>query len=186
MRGKCKYVGPQLSATVPTGGMCDDSTDFYGARRGKRKMRRLRAIALSTGLMLLVLLSTYSARAGTFSPNPGAIEQPTSDGRKGGPNVVRGDGIVLSTGNKVDHEQDFAVDEEMGLYLRRTYNHFWAATGLFGSRWLSNFDYSLAFSTVDGQSVAWAQRPDGRRIKFLATAANRWDEDKAQPVAYLV
>ncbi|MCY1461429.1 hypothetical protein D9M71_790860 [compost metagenome] len=47
----------------------------------------------------------------------------------------------------------------MGLYLQRTYNHHWSAAGVFGHHWLSNLDYSLAFSA--GDAVAWAQRPDG-------------------------
>lgn len=93
-----------------------------------------------------------------------------------------GNPIVLANGNKVERELDFAAAGEMGLFLQRTYNHFWTGVGLFGKHWLSNFDYSLAFSS----GVAWAQRPDGRRIKFLAAGTNRWNEDRAQPVAFIV
>ncbi|MDR6095951.1 DUF6531 domain-containing protein [Stenotrophomonas sp. SORGH_AS_0321] len=97
---------------------------------------------------------------------------------------TEGNPVVLYTGNKVEHEVDFASNGEMGLYLQRTYNHHWSATGLFGRHWLSNFDYSLVYS--DAQNILWAQRPDGRRIKFLLdTASGRWYEDKAQPVAYI-
>lgn len=93
--------------------------------------------------------------------------------------------VVLSTGNKVEPELDFASGGEMGLFLQRTYNHHWSAVGLFGGHWLSNFDYTLAPSS-DG-SLLWAQRPDGRRIKFVKTASgDRWNEDKAAPVAYIV
>jgi YD repeat-containing protein len=120
---------------------------------------------------------------GAFLAAKTSKEQETDDkeedcqGKAGNP-------VVLYTGNKVEHELDFASNGEMGLYLQRTYNHHWSATGLFGRHWLSNFDYSLVYS--DAQNILWAQRPDGRRIKFLLdTASGRWYEDKAQPVAYI-
>ncbi|WP_225211997.1 DUF6531 domain-containing protein [Stenotrophomonas lacuserhaii] len=120
---------------------------------------------------------------GAFVAAKTSKEQETDDkeddcqGKAGNP-------VVLYTGNKVEHELDFASNGEMGLYLQRTYNHHWSATGLFGRHWLSNFDYSLVYS--DAQNILWAQRPDGRRIKFLLdTASGRWYEDKAQPVAYI-
>lgn len=96
---------------------------------------------------------------------------------------IVGNPVVLATGNKVEHELDFASGGEMGLYLARTYNHHWSATGLFGRHWISNLDYSLVPSG-DG-TILWVQRPDGRRIKFIQTARRRWEEDKAQAVAYV-
>ncbi|MFC3815036.1 DUF6531 domain-containing protein [Lysobacter sp. GCM10012299] len=159
----------------------------WGFALTRRRERRLRALLIRIfclcGLSLVALLASQAASANPgFSVNPGAVEQPTGDESKRGGGVVRGDGIVVATGNKTSTEQDFAVDEAMGLYLQRTYNHHWNGIGLFGKHWLSNFDYSLAFSN----GAAWAQRPDGRRIKFLSAGAGRWNEDKAQPVAYLV
>jgi YD repeat-containing protein len=144
--------------------------------------RRLRIFALGFGLV--VLITSQSATASEdFSFNPGAFEQPTSQENARGAGPIRGDGVVVATGNKIEAEQDFAVDEEMGLYLRRTYNHHWSGIGLFGKHWLSNFDYSLSFSS----GVAWAQRPDGRRIKFyFDSTTSRWNEDKTQPIAYIV
>ncbi len=98
---------------------------------------------------------------------------------------TRGNPVVLSTGNKVEPELDFASGGEMGLYLQRTYNSFWSARGLFGSYWLSNFDYTLVPSS-DGKTL-WAQRPDGRRIKFLLDATSgHYLEEKAGPIAYVV
>jgi len=95
-----------------------------------------------------------------------------------------GNPVVLYTGNKVEPETDFASNGERGLYMQRTYNHHWSATGIFGRHWLSNFDYSLVYS--DAKNILWAQRPDGRRIRFLLDpASSRWYEDKAQPVAYI-
>jgi YD repeat-containing protein len=122
-----------------------------------------------------------------FSGSGGSKEQETNDKQGSSPceGETSANPVVLSTGNKVEPELDFASTGEMGLFLQRTYNHHWSATGLFGNHWLSNFDYTVAPS-LDG-SLLWAQRPDGRRIKFVFNASqNRWNEDKAQPVAYAV
>jgi YD repeat-containing protein len=115
--------------------------------------------------------------------NPGDVAQPTKDATINGD--CGGNPVIRSNGNKVEPELDFAAQGELGLYLKRTYNHYWSAVGLFGNHWLSNFDYTLAPSS--DASWLWAQRPDGRRIKFIrdATAA-RWNEDKPGPVAYIV
>ncbi len=109
-----------------------------------------------------------------------------SDHRGGCPDdETAGNPVVLYTGNKIETELDFGSHGEMGLFLQRTYNHHWSATGLFGGHWISNFDYSLAFS--GGGSIAWVQYPDGRRIKFLRSSnSDRWNEDKPGPVAYLL
>lgn len=120
-----------------------------------------------------------------FEQNRGAKEQETDDKQSNPCGETAGNPVVLATGNKVEPEVDFTVYGEFGLYLARTYNSQWSATGLFGNNWLSNFDYSLAFST--DRSIAWLQRPDGRRLKLLFNAtSSRWNEDKAQPVAYLI
>lgn len=125
---------------------------------------------------------------GGFAGAETAKEQQTDDKSeidcdKGAPSETVGNPVVLATGNKVEHELDFASGGEMGLYLARTYNHHWSATGLFGRHWISNLDYSLVPSG-DGK-ILWVQRPDGRRIKFIQKARRRWDEDKAQAVAYV-
>lgn len=121
---------------------------------------------------------------GTVKPNETAKEQETDD-REGDCPETEGNPVVLYTGNKVEAELDFSSEGELGLFLKRTYNHHWSATGIFGNHWLSNFDFSLAFS--NNQTLAWVQRPDGRRIKFIAEAGlNRWNEEKAQAVAFIV
>lgn len=75
----------------------------------------------------------------------------------------------------------------MPLHLTRTYVKHWAGRGIFGRNWLSNFDYSLAPQTAGGQNLLWLQNPDGRRIKFIFSAPlGRWQEEKPQPVAYIV
>ncbi|GAB3339290.1 hypothetical protein GCM10027359_16390 [Marilutibacter aestuarii] len=96
-----------------------------------------------------------------------------------------GNPVVLYSGNKVEPELDFSTGGEMGLYLQRTYNHYWSATGLFGSYWISNFDYTLASSS--NGSILWAQRPDGRRVKFVQdSSGTRWNEVRPTPVAYIL
>lgn len=117
---------------------------------------------------------------GGSSENTGAPEQTTE------PGCSSGNPVILATGNKVEPELDFAAGGEMGLYLSRTYNKQWSGRGIFGRNWLSNFDYSLAPQTTGGQNLLWLQHPDGRRIKFIWSAADgNWKEDKAQAVAYI-
>ncbi len=106
------------------------------------------------------------------------------EGESSGPNPISGNPIVLSTGNKVEPETDFVSAGEMPLSLRRTYNHYWNYLGLFGKYWVSSFDYSLVWQS--GEAQIFAQRPDGRRIKYVRVGTtNRWNEDKAQPIAYI-
>lgn len=103
----------------------------------------------------------------------------------GGADPTSGNPIVLGTGDKVEHELDFASAGEMPLTLTRTYNHFWKYVGLFGKHWVSSFDYSLVWQSND--ALIFAQRPDGRRIRFLRVGVtNRWNEDKPSPVAYIL
>src|SRR5690606_248606 len=59
-----------------------------------------------------------------------------------------GNPIYPSTGNKVETELDFSSSGEAGLFLSRTYNHYWQGVGLFGRFWISNFDYKLTFGTT--------------------------------------
>ncbi|KRE89659.1 hypothetical protein ASG87_04910 [Frateuria sp. Soil773] len=112
--------------------------------------------------------------------------------------------MIFSTGNEVTSETDFTSVGEMGLSLTRTYNYFWNGIGLFGRRWLSDYDYKLLFTTNDpaspcyprpGNSVCdpafkpiWAQRPDGRLIKFnyASSPAPGWYEDKPSPIAKIL
>lgn len=123
--------------------------------------------------------------AGGFSPNRGNRDE-VRDAAEKDCDEQAGNPVVLSTGNKVESVLDFSSEGEMGLYLRRSYNHYWAYSGLFGRHWVSNFDYSLV-PPLGGNGTIWAQRPDGRRIKFLwKPSLQRYEEDKAAPVAYIV
>ena len=114
---------------------------------------------------------------------------PCSKGGSSGSNPTSGNPIVLSTGDKVEPETDFVSAGEMPLSLQRTYNHYWNYPGLFGKYWVSSFDYTLVWQTVgtDIEALIFAQRPDGRRIKFVrVSTTNRWNEDKANPIAYII
>ncbi|KGQ18732.1 RHS-repeat-containing protein [Lysobacter dokdonensis DS-58] len=114
---------------------------------------------------------------------PTAPEQETDDKRDQQCDETRGNPVVLYTGNKVESELDFAAGGEMPLHLSRTYNRMWTGIGLFGKHWLSNFDYTLV---VQG-AVAWAQRPDGHRLKFVSnTDTQRWVPAQPGGVAYVV
>ena len=127
---------------------------------------------------------------GRFNDNRGDRDDVTDASRGDGPcgdgsNPSSGNPIVLATGNKVETEVDFESAGEMPLTLGRTYDHFWKYVGLFGKHWVSTFDYSLVWQNND--ALIFAQRPDGRRIKFVRVgASNLWDEDKPSPVAYIL
>lgn len=123
--------------------------------------------------------------ASQFEENPGQSPGNASalaDCKKGNP-------IIVSTGNKVEVELDFASGGDEGLYLERTYNHFSLRRGLFGYRWLSNFDFNLALPDVNVRKrVIWAYRPDGRAMAFGPPSLldpTTYHEDKPAPVAYI-
>lgn len=121
--------------------------------------------------------------SGRFSLRADTAKEQETDDRKEDCGDTSGNPVVLYTGNKVEPELDFAASGEMPLYLQRTYNHHWSAVGLFGQHWISNFDYSLAFS--GGTAIAWVQRPDGRRLKFNWNSSfGLWEED-SQNAAYI-
>jgi RHS repeat-associated protein len=114
-----------------------------------------------------------------------SVGDPCPSGDSSGSNPRSGNPIVLSSGNKVEQETDFVSAGEMPLLLQRTYNQFWNYPGLFGKYWVSSFDYSLVWQ--NNETLIFAQRPDGRRIKFIRVGmTNRWNEDKAQAIAYII
>src|SRR5690606_5965981 len=113
-----------------------------------------------------------------------------------------GNPILPSNGNKIEPEADFFSSGEMGLYLGRTYNHYWQGAGLFGKHWISNFDYFLTFGntslnscfprpgggscSIGSNTVIYAWRPDGRTIKYKKGSDGVFYEDKANPVSRIV
>jgi len=118
-------------------------------------------------------------------------------------NGTSGNPIVLSSGNKIEPEQDFATSGEFAFRLGRTYNHFWKGAGLFGKYWISTFDYMLTYGSttlnscyprpgggscaLGSNTVIYAWRPDGRTVKFIKNAGDGiFYEDKPSPVARIV
>ncbi|HEX7339381.1 MAG TPA: RHS repeat domain-containing protein, partial [Rhodanobacteraceae bacterium] len=118
--------------------------------------------------------------------------------------TTEGDPVVLATGNEIMPETDFHSTGQMGLSLTRTYDYYWNGIGIFGRRWLSNYDYKLLFTTHDPTSSCytrpgntpcdptgkpiWALRPDGRLIKYnySTTPVPGWYEDKPSPIAKIL
>lgn len=115
-----------------------------------------------------------------------------------------GNPVNFSTGNKIEPETDFESKGEMALALKRTYNSYWDGVGVFGRYWLSSFDYKLLIgddrvtsscypmpgtnaSCDPTNQTLWAQRVDGRKIKFnyVGGTPATWQEDKASPIAFI-
>jgi RHS repeat-associated protein len=146
-------------------------------------------VLLASLFLIVGAFNCYATNTDSFIPIETAKEQETAVGLEG--NAIATPlplgGVVLATGNMTEVEDDFASHGEMPIYLRRIYNRQWNGRGLFGRNWLSNFDYSIAAQTAGGVNLLWLQKPDGRRIKFIFNAVqNRWNENKPQPVAYIV
>lgn len=145
-----------------------------------------------------------SGGGGRAIPNRGDVPTPQRDAAVKDCGSQAGNPVVFSTGNKIQPELDVASRGEMGLSLTRTYNYYWNGIGIFGRRWLSNYDYKLLFTTDDPTSscyprpgndrcdplnkTIWAQRPDGRKIKFNYSNSPTpgWYEDKPYPVARIL
>ncbi len=127
----------------------------------------------------------FIGNAGAQNEAQDANDKQNCDDNGSGPQTS-GNPVVISSGNKVDPVVDFTSEGEMGLFLRRTYNHYWTHRSLFGKHWLSNFDYTIVPPMGESGDTIWAQRPDGRRIRFIRPAGSKkWFEDKPAAVAYI-
>ena len=196
-------LGPTAALACPPGMVPDPDHGCVVEVTAPSQVSRYRPY-LGPGFLRLDI---GGAVGSVFAMNVGQLENDrnwkTNDCKAGG---VNGDGfsgnpILLSTGNKIEFETDFVTGGEDGLYLTRTYNHYWSGAGLFGKHWMSNFDYKLTFGTsqlndcyprqaANGvctpttTDAIWAHRPDGRRIKYIknVTTGVYW-EDKAGPVS---
>jgi YD repeat-containing protein len=110
----------------------------------------------------------------SFPPLP--IETVLEEQELGGCDELRGNPVRLPSGLKVEEETDFASDGEMGLFLTRTYGQ---RGGLFGSRWRSNFDYSLEWDE-HGRGIR-AVRPNGDVI-WLPLVHGGWRQSPDKPL----
>lgn len=116
--------------------------------------------------------------------------------------VTAGNPVILSSGNKIEREEDFSASGEMGLGLSRTYNHFWQGAGLFGKHWVSTFDYKLSFGTtalnscyarpgggtcsVGANTVIYSWRPNGGVVKYVKAADGIFYQDAPTPISKIV
>jgi YD repeat-containing protein len=142
--------------------------------------------------------------SGGTAPNQGDTPSNKRDANQKTDCDSAGNPVIFSTGNKIEPETDFTSVGEMPLSLTRTYNYYWDGIGIFGRRWLSDYDYKLLFTTDDPTSTCyprpengycdptgkpiWAQRADGRKIKFnyQTSPAVGWYEDKPSPIAKIL
>lgn len=139
-----------------------------------------------------------------FIPNQGDVGS-NQDTGCGGSSPSVGNPIILATGAKVEQETDFESLGDMALSLRRTYISNTNYVGIFGLKWLGNFDQRLTFLYQEGgwycatypgsrpcdapatPTIVMAVRPDGRSIKFSTNSMRGpFPEDKPGPVAHLV
>lgn len=148
--------------------------------------------------------SSHNYASSSGGSDSRASDDPTDCEGKGGPETkaTSGNPVVLVTGNKIEPEIDFAAAGEMGLRLRRTYNHFWSGAGLFGKHWVSSFDYKLSFGTtalnscyprpgggacgIGTNTVIYAWRPNGSVVKYIKTAGGVFNEDTTSPISKIV
>jgi len=93
---------------------------------------------------------------------------------------LSGHPVVLSTGEKFETELDFGSPKLYGLSLGRTYRSNSARAGIFGKKWLSQYDFSrLTYSTCERDpdnpavcvpSAAVVGLPAPRRFVWNATS----------------
>ncbi len=126
------------------------------------------------------------------------------------PKHLIGNPIVVKTGNKIQIERDFYSHGAFPISITKRYNHFSNAHGLFGTNWISDFDFSLSyvnpssscpfnpdtkafdplceemeeFPIKDGATIT-LHRPDGSKRVFLpsGTASDYIWEDSQLNVA---
>lgn len=90
-----------------------------------------------------------------------------------------GNPIEPATGAKIEVEVDFATQGEVPLFLRRTYSSV-GRTGMFGTKWLTNFDQSLLVPT--DRTVLTAYRNDGSQMEFKRNdATSDWRDVRGGP-----
>jgi RHS repeat-associated protein len=139
----------------------------------------------------------------SFRGNLAQTGQPTDASLKD--RCLEGSPIVFATGNKIEQETDFSSRGQVGLYLNRAYDNYWDGIGVFGKKWLSNFDYKLEFNSTSSTALCYpkpgaicatpptsittfyALRPDGRHVKYNYNATQGvWWEDKTSPISRIV
>lgn len=141
---------------------------------------------------------------GTEQIDPGPAPLPDvaiTDRNPSASGACAGNPVVLATGNKIEVEVDFKPSGSNELGLIRTYNHYWDGMGVFGQKWITNFDYKISYLDYSPGAcqVEWgvyvcdptkantiiAYRPDGRRLKYVRTSASTFSFEGAGSNTYM-
>lgn len=126
---------------------------------------------------------------GSGVPNGSPKEQPVSDantqsvpGCNGptSPNPVSANPVILATGEKYLPQQDIVVNGGHSLGLLRTYKSFHPSYGMFGPKWLSEYDYGRLTTSGCTKNTDYPGRcfptsitvsfPDGARYTYTASS----------------
>lgn len=100
-------------------------------------------------------LSGGSLRRGGVTHADGAGGSPDGTDNSGAPGngqgvpescgEMKGNPVIVQSGNKVEIENDFSTSGEFPLFLTRTYSNNWDGIGILGEKWITNFDYKISF-----------------------------------------
>ena len=103
---------------------------------------------------------------------------PKNLGDCNGPNQVCGNPISPATGNKFQREVDILPTASGTLGLERYYNSAPLGSQELGPQWRHSFDRSIVVERNVALHRVWAQRPDGKGLRFTApTTGAQWTSD---------
>lgn len=93
--------------------------------------------------------NTPSARSNTKNKSNDSSSQENREGDgKGDCNDTAGNPVVIASGNKIQTEVDFVSNSSFPIKIEKIYNHFGKKYGIFGSAWLSSFDYKMLYTNT--------------------------------------
>ena len=136
------------------------------------------------------------------APNPDNPDPKQSNDKKC---PKKANPIIVATGNKIESETDFVTAGEAALQLRRTWNQHAGGVGIFGQKWISNFDFKLSFGNDYWASSCYARpsipqctstgaytdvvahKPDGRQVLYKKNASDGiYYENKPIPISKII
>lgn len=96
--------------------------------------------------------------------------------------------VLIASGEKLLVETDFTPANDDGAPLKRYYTDS-GRGGIFGSRWISSYDYSLVPYNIDSSSkgVIYSYRPDGARFSYKWNAVRQqYVDGKSDSIAFII
>ena len=121
---------------------------------------------------------------GRKDPSPAQKDKPASEGNTDPASCsspATKQPVIIATGEKFKHEQDFSSGNSYGLDLRRTYRSNTTAGKFFGAKWLSTYDFPTlqrtgCYSLPDYPGVCFPTSivytdTTGAKFKFTRTAS---------------